>query len=812
MARELRLALALGGTGSHGAFGGAALTQAVKLAVVHARHGAPGDRRPYDRVRVDVLSGAGLGVLALAAVLRALACPDGDEESAGRRLEMEFDSHFPPLGPAGQLDLIAAQLAQDVQTDLWTPPDDHDPDGGLSWRKLLGGVNGWTRDLTHEAGLLDRRAVTELARRTLGFGGRPVDVSRRRLLGRRVLFGCTLSNYTPVLHRDRPPLPADETGLIGVGAGMRSRVHTELRVFDLRFDPPPVGPAADDDPSRRWVRAYNGFNAEADRDCNLRDTAFWNEITDTAVASGAVPFAVEPVPLTRYRYEFDGDLWPAALAAFDRYPFTYYHAGDLSCEPVREAFRLANYLDNLPPRPGEAPFDRRVIYVDPTVPSEGAGLRVASYRRFGQADPLGDGPAGRGIHVLQSTTLSRMLPMVGGLASALRDEAEVAEADKVYDVRGAFALRRTVRPALLASLAAEPSADAVRQMADVCHSLLRRADDDPMFPPVLHLDAELRRVIEENPDDLRELTGQAFDPTSSPQSPRAAAWLRALTLVAADAMLGLAGKREASKLVTISPVQGVGATRGERFGRGDLDKLTTIRLPSAEYGGLAGLMSATAAEVAVAHGKAAAGEFLHACGLIDAAPDAALRPSPELSPAELEAVAGDVRRGMGHLADRVGSMVRQWGGLKFGLLTGPIRSLLGTWAANRVLALLDRPAGVAHEFRIYVPDDGYEFAGTRLFDRRFAAREVGDVGGRLALICFARLDERGTWHGPQVHAGAELRINRRDRRVATLPLPNPAAVRRAELWPNPIFELSLGESDDASVEGWTVDPGVRELS
>ncbi len=814
MYRELRLALALGGTGSHGAFGGAAATQAVKLAVADAVYGPPGGRRAYDRVTVDVMSGAGLGTLALAAILRALAAPDADEaavESASRRTELEFGGRYDVLSPRARRDLAAAQLAQDAQIDLWTPPDDHDPAGGLSWRKLLGGVNGWSRDLTHAGGLLDRHAVTELARRTLGFGDQRADFAGRRLLGRRVLLGCTLTNYTPVLHRDRPPMPPDETGLIGLGSGLRTRIHSELRVFDLRFDPPPDGRVDTaeglDPPERHWVRCFDGFDARADRDKDLRDGRTWDELADTAVACGAVPFALEPVSLVRYRYEFAEGIWPAALAGLDRYPFTYYHAGDLSSEPVREAFRLAAHLDSRPPLAGEMPFDRRVIYVDPT-PGGGAtalnpALTVGSYRQFAPSD------AAAGA-VLRSTTLDRALPIARGFASALHDEAEVCEAEKVHAARERFALRRTLRPALLASLAADPAPDAVRQVADVCGRLLARGATDPLFPTCLHLDAELRRVVEENPDDLAALAGQVYDADLSPASPEAGLWLRALSLVAADGMLGLAGKFESAKLIAIAPYAGVGALRGECVGRPDLPRVTGVDLPGATFGGLAGFMSASAAHVAVAHGKACAQDFLYACGLTDVPPDPALRPLPTVSPAELETIEADVRRGIEHLADRVGSMVRRWGGLKFGLLTGPVRSLLASWAARRVMALLETGAAPGHEFRVHVPDDSYTFAGARLFDRRYAPMPV--AGGRRALICFARRDELGMWHGPHVRSGRVLRILHRDRPAADLPLPDSPAVERAELWPNPIFEIDLPTAGTPSPDDWSINPGVGELT
>ena len=56
----------------------------------------------------------------------------------------------------------------------------------------------------------------------------------------------------------------------------------------------------------------------------------------------------------RRNYEL-GKLWPglfnfagAAGEAFDRFPFTYIDGGAFNNEPIREAFRLASFLDSPP--------------------------------------------------------------------------------------------------------------------------------------------------------------------------------------------------------------------------------------------------------------------------------------------------------------------------------------------------------------------------------------------------------------------------------------------------------------------------------
>ncbi len=67
MPTTLRLGFATGGGVSLGTFCGAALSQAIKLILVHGRSA---QRQPYDKVEIDVFTGASAGALSLAAMLR----------------------------------------------------------------------------------------------------------------------------------------------------------------------------------------------------------------------------------------------------------------------------------------------------------------------------------------------------------------------------------------------------------------------------------------------------------------------------------------------------------------------------------------------------------------------------------------------------------------------------------------------------------------------------------------------------------------------------------------------------------------------
>ena len=65
MGKELRLGFAMGGGVSLGTFSGAALSEAIKLLILH--------NQQYDKITIDVFSGASAGALTLVLMLRNLS-------------------------------------------------------------------------------------------------------------------------------------------------------------------------------------------------------------------------------------------------------------------------------------------------------------------------------------------------------------------------------------------------------------------------------------------------------------------------------------------------------------------------------------------------------------------------------------------------------------------------------------------------------------------------------------------------------------------------------------------------------------------
>ncbi|MEI2622993.1 MAG: hypothetical protein V9G23_03085 [Giesbergeria sp.] len=124
----LKLAFAMGGGVSAGAFSGGALTEAIKLALLHLAEDPEGCE--YSDVEIDAFSGASAGSISLAMMLRAFAWRHPQEE---KKAEANLKALYPKLSsswstiPEGlRLKLIAAQVAQDIQWNAWVESVDLD--------------------------------------------------------------------------------------------------------------------------------------------------------------------------------------------------------------------------------------------------------------------------------------------------------------------------------------------------------------------------------------------------------------------------------------------------------------------------------------------------------------------------------------------------------------------------------------------------------------------------------------------------------------------------------------------------------------
>jgi predicted acylesterase/phospholipase RssA len=834
MSTTLRLGLAMGGGVSLGTFSGTALAQALKLLLIRGT-----DRwgRPYDRVEVDIFSGASAGSLALSLMLRGLVAPDPDrEEAAQERLVLEFGQELTRLAPERKKALVAAQILQDIQEEVWVrevslnrllareaasagPPQSTGapkPPGAPRPAGLGEGVAHAQDRLRHAAGLLDRGAVEELARRYLAFPG-AVDLSRRQILAKRVLVAYSLANLTPMVADATREYPVGELGVLGLSDGLASRVHRELRIFDLHFEPVEVQSLTDPQSfPRRWCRYHAGPKV-VDRGGtgegigSLFQDRGWAKMAATALASGAYPLVFEPVPLERRSYEYgsteggDASLWPRPLQGKDRHVFTYVDGGTFLNEPVREAFRLASYIDAQDP---EEDFERLILFVDPHVVVPDQDLSIPHHGEWtaGRSGLLLRWLRGRGPE--RKTSLDRLIPLSGTVGRAILNESRVVEADKVFQTRKRFELRNRIREELDGTLDRTPDPGALDSLARELGALLAKDRVGLMIPAgALTLEGELRRVLTEERDHggggpgregstralLRPLWEKTPDgvraflasPASVPRE-ELGEWLRALTFSAVDRVMDLEGKMQRSRLVAISPALDP-ALPGE-----------LVELPGAAIGGFGGFMSELAGEYEVEVARHCAQLFLQEDGGIRRAPLPAL---PDFSERE-DRYLREVRAGLAEVEDRLARLLAESTlGLRRFVPSRILHRVYRAALAGRLAPLAGMDRGTTWELRLEVPDMSFRLRGGDLAERSLRPRKVAD---RIFLITFATSTggPSPTWAGTHIPGErGVLTVDRKRwaalpaRRHCTVALPEPGTLDGTRRLPCPVLGAQVQDAD-----------------
>ncbi len=866
MGTILRLGFAMGGGVSLGTFCGAALTEAIKLLTLF---GKDKDGKPYEAVKVDVFSGASAGAMSLGIMLKALA----DPVPSGRTKAIANLDRLYGKTPQYQAlkandprreDLIAAQMAQDVQQDVWVRR--------INIRSLLGFTGSGPRDLTCLPCLLDSGAVNDIAREVFTLQ-QPTRFPNRRVISDRVLFCCTLANLSPIVADARAELPGPSVGYVGLTDGMRSSVRRELRVFDLNFALRPEDGAngslnvpapaelliananlsARTGYPARWCRYQEEGGEVAGHVGDLTSPRTWARIGATTVASGAFPFAFAPVVLTRRRYEFGDRLWPRALTEAgltDCYPFSYIDGGTFNNEPIREAFRLAAFIDA---QDTDERFERRILFVDPFVSDENPSLRVPIHAITRLEPPAGLHPLA-GFDPIHLTTLDRLLPHAVSIISALSDESRVVEADKIFQTRDRFRMRDAMRLFLTRALATGGvPAESYKGLRTFCETLLGRNTTDAMIPPGnLTLVAELERVIREAPaqDPIKSLRSKAaaFLAAADPAAHDAAAnpaggWLRALAWAALDLSLDLEGKNDDSALIAIAPFTGMteyrdavttyqkaldafhaaAAVGGNAEHPGEAPRPTPICLPGGEVSGFAGFMSATVRQHDFDAGIIAAAEFLGASNLLSTP----FKPPITLTKYEWSQrpLLDELDSGVEGLAARVDACVSASNLLNLGWgLDKLALGALGRVAKGYVnrLKKLGRPSQ-SFEVRIYIPGTRFNLDG-----RGFSnIKPITDEAGRPYLRTFVTFHPPvlngppdGIWEGAHIHAASGVQVipidhdGLIDRLALSIALPDAPIRALADVYPNPILSCEVSQQDmgtSALRVPWTPTPGVAPL-
>lgn len=804
MATTLRVGFAMGGGVSLGTFNGAALTQALKLLLLRGRDRS---HEPYGRVLVDVFSGASAGSMSLAIMLRGLVHPDPGRMAVARhRLTTEFGQAFTALPPDAQERLLAAQVVQDIQEEIWVRE--------ITLKKLLGKGDEQARNRVHvTAGLVDRGAVEELARRYLSFPGPGIDLSHRKILADRVLFASSIANLSPILADARSEFPRDETGLLGLSDGLTSSVHRELRVFDLHFtDLFTAGGTALDDLTdsdtfpRRWCRYHSGEKI-SDTDNtgrgigSLLEKRAWAKLAATSIASGAFPGAFEPVPLERRSYEYGetedgtGSLWPARLKDRDRHVFTYVDGGTFNNEPIREAFRLASFMDAQDP---DGEFERLIVFVDPHFVVPDPSLRVPHHGRWLLDEPNRLLGAMDGLDLKRKASLDRILPAGISLLGAILNESRVIEADKVFRTRKRFSLRNEIREHLHRSLSTEPEVTALKELINRLSLLLSQDRAGVMIPAgALTLDGEVRRVVVEEGKEGASLASlldktpaeiHVFlsDPESGP-SDELPAWLRALTFVAVDRIMDLEGKMEGSQLIAISPAM-------DPADPGNLEEL-----PGGLVSGFGGFTSEIPGRYEVEVARYCAQLFLEAGRRIEAGSSP---PRPVFSDADRREYLRELADGLKSLEGRLVHMIADshvdiLGAVPAGALRFFIEGRLARLARGK-------REKATYELRLEVPGKEYEFDGEGWGDQDLGPVKIGE---KFYLITFATYTqgEPRPWSGHHVAPGKRALSVDRDRRgpltdkaFCTVRLPTKAMLDHAGHLPYPVWVARIEKTDEGT--------------
>ncbi len=577
MSKILKVGFAMGGGVSLGTFSGAALSESIKQLILYGKYkDSNGQLVPYDKIVIDVFSGASAGMMSLAIMLRGLTDQSNTEQAAAVvRLEEELTKAFVDNLRATDHDryqqLVVAQVVQNLQDSIWIDQINID--------NLLGLFEDKIADLTYEPGLLAREALTRIAKNNFKFQESSLALfPRRQILADRVLVAATLSNLTPIKCDERDP---NDAAYVALGDAKTSYVHREMRVFDLNFTPLQPG-EIDDDPGnypRKWIRYHMGEKTDHYFG-DIRHKNAWSKIVATGIACGAFPFAFEPVVLVRHDFEYGagkdeqgkftpGD-WPTELKGKNCYSFTYVDGGTFNNEPVREAYRLASFQDA-----GEKEeFDRVIIFVDPNVGEDAANFRVPIHKEFHQ----------RGDHLpKRSTTADRLMGQPGTLLGSIINQSKVNESDKIHRALEMFDHAEKYYGSLLQLIdTTSPDPKMLGDLKKSCEEILSSIRLNELLPPgAVTLSEELGRInrtftekVEKNDIDL--LVKGSLEAISPIGKKRL---VKAMLMLLVDLMMGLGGKVKDSKTVGIAPV------------KPDGDGFKSVFLPGGYFASFAGFTS-----------------------------------------------------------------------------------------------------------------------------------------------------------------------------------------------------------------------------
>ena len=573
----------MGGGVSLGTFSGAALSEAVKQQIVYGQYDTGAidkDGRPifapYDKIEIDVFSGASAGAISLAIMLRVLVNPRDKFRFLGyksyadmraaleKTLSVQFEGRLIELKmqfPEKYEQLLAAQTLQEFQDKVWSKEVDVD--------RFLG-TGSYHKDLSDCPSFMDRGVVDRLGVDLFQFRTGGNRMEHKIILGDRVLFGCTLANLSHTLQKSNRTHLHDtkKPSLIkALNDSSVDRIHSELRVFDINFKK--IEASEGRYYPLRWVQYHLGEDVVMEqkdnvgkkhkkRVQNLNTNETWREITATAIASAAVPFAFEPVVLNRYQYEF-GNEWAEELREKESYPFTYVDGGVFNNEPVKEALRLASYIDTTNE---DKNFERQIIFVDPDVTELENQFKIHAHEKLN----IGRSIWSSKTKVTTKPTILRLLSGITHILSAVLNEAQSIEVGKISELLEKFEHRKQMRAFYQGMISGIPSDAQIIKMRDFAISELNSIREKLCLPNnTLQIQHEFLRIAKEEKaflaaylplDEERELVDKinefVYIPRPS-QVDNAGYLVFILSCLTLDISMNLVGKTSHTQLVPIAP-------------------------------------------------------------------------------------------------------------------------------------------------------------------------------------------------------------------------------------------------------------------
>jgi predicted acylesterase/phospholipase RssA len=813
MNKTLKLGFAMGGGVSLGTFSGAALSETIKQAVLHAGYYSNDSGevvfQEYEKVIIDVFAGASAGSMSLAIMLRGLAHQTPEERiKAENILRSDPAISFNSLSPGKKKDLIVAQVVQNLQEDIWI--------NEINIEKLLGTTLTDQENLAYEGGILRRGALEEIAKKYFDLkDAYNSNFKDKRLLSDEVVFGSSLSNLTGLKADSRGGKDFNNDNFAASADAFTSICHKEFRVFHLFFDSqksqdikkkPEVYPG-------KWIRYHNG-DKKSGFFGDLRTAPAWSRIVATSIACGAFPFAFEPVVLERFKFEFNE--WPEELEdaklcerATGRpgqlsYPFTYMDGGTFNNEPVREAFRMAAFLDA---KDKSDNFDRLIVFVDPSVGAETVDFRVPVHKEFTMKKPRNILGNIDGYDLIRKSTLDRLAGHFVTILTMIINESRVNENDKIAYISELFDSKGIYND-LLSSLIEQTDnvIPIVERIAKILEQMINLEKLNELLPQgALTLAGELRRVVNENQGQFAGLEAKidSFEENGiQAVSANDHLLVKAMFAVFIDRLLNLTGKSKQTKIMAIAPTVVVDG----------IEKIQ--KLPGDYLMAFAGFTSKLPNIYAANLARHCTARLMKKLKMLKA--DSQIPPYENWK--DQKPYVEEYRSKLLLIHSRIDSLFTRskiidiFPGVDSIILNGLSKAVKN---ALDDIDLFDDPFW-SFLFKIEVDSKNMEIDGTGSFNDTAPQK----IDGRLFLITelYYFYGENTRWEGVNVQDGMIV-VNKdgffSDRKFCKLLLPGKSEIEIANKMPNPIFEYRILTAADAGKDlpasGWVLKPGVRRI-